>query len=132
MPMDLDYDKLASEVARRLFQQNLAPQPQLFVSDTVTDTDGARDLLRDLWQHPDSDRIVMVQVSISPSASAGVYRTDGPGVQNGVGNFLPAGGGVLYMFSIGEVRNFRMQATGVGNTMPFTGSAFLANNVGGR
>lgn len=121
---DLDYNKLAAEVVRRVAEASSAPTPQLFLSDTVTDTDGARDLLATFWQHPDSDRIAMVQVSISPAAAAGVYRTDGPGVQGGVGNFIPAGGGVLYLFSISEVRNFRMQAN-AGLTMPFAASAFL-------
>ena len=107
------------------FQTPSGPVPRLFVSDTVTDTDGGRDILRDFWQHPNADDITMVQLSLSPAASAGVYRSDGPGVTNGVGQFIPAGGAVLYLQSLAEVRNFRIQATGVGNTMPLAATAFL-------
>lgn len=106
----------------RVFEQPAVPLD--FVNDTITDTDGARDVLRQFWQRPDSDRIAFAQVSFPAAASAGVYRTDGPGVTNGVGNFLAAGGGVLYLQSIAEVRNFRAQATGVGNTMPMSATLF--------
>lgn len=102
------------------------PIPRDFLNDTVTDSDGARDLLRTFWQRPDADRIRMVQITLSPAAAQGVYRSDGPGVQNGIGNYLAAGGGVLYLLSLSEVRYFRMQATTPGGTMPFSASLFLS------
>lgn len=125
---DIDVDKLATEVARRIFQQSLSPVPRLFVNDTITETDGARDVLRDIWQHPDSGRIQYVQVGFSPASAAGVYRTDGPGVQNSVGQPIPAGGAVLYLQSATEVRQLRVQCTTPGSTMILTATAFLAGN----
>lgn len=102
-----------------------APVARDFLNDTVTEFDGARDLLRQFWQRSDSDRLAFVQISFSPAAAAGVYRSDGPGVTNGVGQYLAAGGGVLYLQSISEVRYFRAQATGAGATMPFSATAYL-------
>lgn len=122
---DVNLDKLAEEVSRRIYQQSLGPVPRLFLNDTVTETDGSRDLLQTFWQGADADRLVMVQISISPAAAAGVYRTDGPGVTNNVGQYIPAGGGVLYLFSLSEVRYFRMQAATPGGTMPFAATGFV-------
>jgi hypothetical protein len=106
----------------RIFEQPAVPVD--FINDTITDTDGARDLLRQFWQRSDAEKIAFCQVSFPLAASAGVYRTDGPGVTNGVGNFLAAGGGVLYLQSLQEIRNFRAQATGALNTMPFSATLF--------
>jgi hypothetical protein len=122
--VDTNYDELAAAVARRLLSQG-GPVPRLFINDIVTETDGARDVLRDFWQHPESDRISLVQVSLSPASAAGVYRSDGPGVTNSVGQFLPAGGGVLYLQSLAEIRNFRIQATTPGGTLLLAATAFM-------
>lgn len=120
---DLDYTRLASDIGRLLIQAG-NPVPFLFVSDTITDSDGARDVLRDIWQHPQADELAYVQVGLSPASAAGVYRSDGPTVTNNVGNPIPAGGAYLYLYSVLEVRQFRIQATTAGATMILTATAY--------
>lgn len=80
-------------------------------NQAVADTDGGTDFLVRFWQSPYARSIAFVQVSLSPTSSAGVYRSDGPPISSATdGMFFPAGGGVIYLQSYDEVRHFRIRA----------------------
>jgi len=115
MPNGLNVDLLAAEVARLIFQSG-ARTPFLFLANqTATDVSGNVYHLQSFAQHPNAREIVLVTIALSPTSSAGSWRSDGPhivGASDGL--FLAAGGGYLYLYSIDEVRNFRMRANAAG------------------
>jgi len=86
----------------------------LFLSDTITPTDGARDVLAPFWTHPAAQDIALVAIGLDQSSSGGVFRTDGPNVLSGLGQPFPGGGGYIYLSSLNDIRAFRVQAAAAG------------------
>lgn len=91
---------------------------------TAASTDGGTDHLALLAQHPQVKNVLMVMISLSPASGAGVWRSDGPSIQSTTdGNFVPSGGGIIYLFSEQEIRFFRMRADGA-TSITWSASAY--------
>jgi len=105
--------------------RSAVPSAFLFVPQvTVTDTFGAMDPLVRIHQHPNADLISLVTVTLSPLSGAGSFRTDGGIVTAATpGLFLPAGGGVINLYALHDIRFFRIQAN-AGETILLTAQAY--------
>jgi hypothetical protein len=127
-----EYDQISDAVERRLaLERQQLPSQFLFLEQqTVGDDDGATDWLVRFHQHPNADIISLVTVSLSPLSGSGLWRSDGGNITAASGGlFLPAGGGLLYLYTLNDVRFFRIQAN-AGETIFLTAAAYRRG--GGR
>jgi hypothetical protein len=122
---EFDYDQLSAALTRRLELERLSlPSQFLVINDTITENDGGRDLLERFWQHPNSELITYVLVSLSPSSGAGQYRSDGAAVTDTQpGIYVPAGGAIISLYTPQDIRFFRARAD-VGQQMFMTAAAY--------
>jgi len=124
--MPTEFDQVDQAVERRLAQERLALPSQFFTIGpfTVTDAYGNTDVLAPISQHPDSDRISMVAVSLAPASGAGSWKAASGGITAAnPGLYIPAGGGIIYLYTPHDVRFFRIQAN-TGETMTMTAAAY--------
>jgi hypothetical protein len=124
---DYDFDQISSVVEERLRLERLRlPSQFLVINDTITDDDGGRDILERIWQHPNSDLITLVAVSLGPLSGSGQYRSDGANVTDTQpGIYIPAGGGMISLYTRSDIRFFRIRAD-AGATMYLTAAAYRA------
>lgn len=92
---------------------------------TVTDASGAfGDFLQQLWNRSDADNMVLAVVGIFPTSSAGSYTTTGRNITaTDPGLPFPAGGAYINIFSVQDLKNFRIQAA-TGGTITLVGVAY--------
>lgn len=91
---------------------------------SATDTSGGTDFFGRFWSNPYARQLAYVMVTLAPTSSAGVYRSDGGAIATATdGMFFPAGGVIIYLQSYDEVRYFRIRANAAG-TVTFSATAF--------
>lgn len=124
----MNNDDLAAQIAARITQTAPVPYDSL-IGIAIDDTSGGTDVLKRFYLSPFARSLAMVQIMMSQTSGAGVYRTDGSAIKaEGDGLFLPSGGGVLYLRTIDEVRNFRIRAND-GATMTLSAQAFRFGDI---
>lgn len=92
---------------------------------TATDTSGnVGNFLEELWNRSDRDTLVLAVIGLFPTSSSGSYSSTGRNITaTDPGLPIPAGGLYINIFTVEDLRNFRIQAS-AGGTMTFVGVGF--------